>query len=806
MHLVCRAVLIWVMFLLSLGVLPSRRAQAAPEAPDVPLLLAVDVSTDDILLTKTACTAAPSDCSLRGAVVRANQNPGSTIQLATMANYQHLDYTMVVSAPMTITTPSAPAATLIRSGYDHPHFSVEPSGVLALVRVNLTNGTGTHGGAISNYGSVTVIASDIYSNGVTGLGGGVASWENASLTLIDARVYRNSAGSAGGGIAGYGSRITLSNTQVYSNVAATSGGGIGAGNSFVDVDIGTLSILNSQILSNTSASSTGGGVSNAGYAVMTGTLFRANTAFYGGAIENQPYAYSALILNGVEITRNTAISNGLGGGIINGMTLTVIGGKIGMNTGVLGGGLYNGGLAILSGTAIVSNSSTGGGGGIYNNNAITLTDVLLQQNHTASYGGGMTHNSNRAALIRTQIISNTALIGAGGMRMAGGIVRLGQVSFLGNVGGGLAQSGDLYGEDVLFQNNTGASIFSAGPSAAATLLRPTFISNTDTYGGAATGYGAITITGGLISGNVGIIGGAFNIYDTGRLTLIDSVVTKNQSGGAAPGESTGAIDNSGQLVLRNTRVTSNTVTSGSGGGVFNRATGRADVAYSEFAGNRAAALGGGGAIANFGALTLTHSSIVSNTAADLGGGISNTGWLLVMNSTLSTNVAPYGGGLSNASGASAQLFSVSVVSNAATFAGGVTGVGLITATRTVIAYNAGIQPDCAGGLASGGYTWIGDGTGCVLFGVPTGNVTGADPKLKPLAYNGGPTLNHLPRPGSPVLDAGGAACGSPVGPLTTDQRGLLRPRGAACDVGAVEGSDLPRAYVPSTRRAAPDAW
>lgn len=784
---------------------PAPSLASAPASPDVPLLLVVDGTTDDVLLTRTACTGAANDCSLRGAVVRANQNPGSTVQLATMANYQHLDYTMVVSAPMTITTPSAPAAVLTRSGYDHPHFFVESSGVLVLVRVNLTNGSGTHGGAIANYGSATLISSEVYSNGVTGLGGGLVTWENSTLTLIDSRVYRNSAGGSGGGIAGYGGRITLSNTLVYSNVSAGSGGGIGSANSFGDVEIGQLSILNSQVLSNTAASSTGGGVSNGGYSAITGTLFRANTAIYGGAIENQPYAYSAMILNGVEITRNTAISLGYGGGIINGMTLTVLGGSVGRNAGAVGGGLYNGGNAVVSGTRFYSNTSTSGAGGIYNNGSITLTDAILQQNLAAFDGGGMTNNANRAALIRTQFISNTGLTGGGGMR-AGGSVLMDEVSFFGNIGGAMAQGGVLTGEDVWFQNNTGAAIFSSNPGAVANLDRATFISNTDTYGGAVSGYGAVTLTNGLISGNVGLIGGAINVFDSGRLTLIDSLVMKNRSNPAGPGDATGAIDNGGVLVLHNTRVVSNTVIDGSGGGLFNRATATARIAYSEFAGNVATGISGGGAIANVGAVTMTHSSIVSNTAVDGGGGISNTGSLYVANSTLSANVSTYGGAVRNSNSGRIQLYSVSVVSNAAAIGGGLTGVGAITIAHTILAYNTGLQPDCTGGLASLGYNLIGNSSGCVAFGITTGNQLDVDPKLRPLARNGGPTLNHLPRSDSPVINAGQATCISGLGALTTDQRGMPRPRGAACDIGAVEGSDAPRAYMPATARSSSSAW
>lgn len=53
--------------------------------------------------------------------------------------------------------------------------------------------------------------------------------------------------------------------------------------------------------------------------------------------------------------------------------------------------------------------------------------------------------------------------------------------------------------------------------------------------------------------------------------------------------------------------------------------------------------------------------------------------------------------------------------------------------------------------------------------------------LGALADNGGPTPTHLPQAGSPLIGtASNAAC------RATDQRGVARPQGAVCDVGAVE--------------------
>jgi hypothetical protein len=56
-----------------------------------------------------------------------------------------------------------------------------------------------------------------------------------------------------------------------------------------------------------------------------------------------------------------------------------------------------------------------------------------------------------------------------------------------------------------------------------------------------------------------------------------------------------------------------------------------------------------------------------------------------------------------------------------------------------------------------------------------------DPKLGPLANNGGRTLTMSLLPGSPAIDAA-----DPAGAPATDQRGIARPVGPASDIGAFE--------------------
>ena len=124
------------------------------------------------------------------------------------------------------------------------------------------------------------------------------------------------------------------------------------------------------------------------------------------------------------------------------------------------------------------------------------------------------------------------------------------------------------------------------------------------------------------------------------------------------------------------------------------------------------------------------------------------------------------------------------------------------AKNTIIAGNSrgdgATSDDCFGTLNSQGHNLIGDTSGCTIIGDTTGNITGQDPLLaplqnvgflpppsipgRPLQNVGGPTETHLLQSLSPAIDNGSPDCPPP----DTDQRGTVRPQGAACDIGAFE--------------------
>jgi hypothetical protein len=89
--------------------------------------------------------------------------------------------------------------------------------------------------------------------------------------------------------------------------------------------------------------------------------------------------------------------------------------------------------------------------------------------------------------------------------------------------------------------------------------------------------------------------------------------------------------------------------------------------------------------------------------------------------------------------------------------------------------------DCRGPIISGGYNLVGNSSDC-SFSPSIGDLIGIDPGLGLLQDNGGPTWTHGLLSGSPAIDAGSSDCPEPA----TDQRGVGRPQGSACDIGAFE--------------------
>ena len=266
------------------------------------------------------------------------------------------------------------------------------------------------------------------------------------------------------------------------------------------------------------------------------------------------------------------------------------------------------------------------------------------------------------------------------------------------------------------------------------------------------------------------------------------------------------------LTLNKLRVAWGKDTSTLGGGALYSDGGHVIITNSMFSDNSAAYFGGGVMIYN-GTLTVTNSTFSGNSAGGLGGGItsynstvsvsnstvdansaaksqvadgsggglySEGGQLTVSNSTFYLNSAEGNGGGIASDNSTVTLTNCTFYRNSADVAGNSlerSGSGSLTLRNTIVA-NPLPSANCAGSIVDGGGN----------LSYPDASCPGIvrNPLLQTLNDNGGPTFTMLLGRGSPAIDAANdATCAAP--PVNNlDQRGVRRPQGAHCDIGAVE--------------------
>src|SRR4051812_32604953 len=304
-------------------------------------------------------------------------------------------------------------------------------------------------------------------------------------------------------------------------------------------------------------------------------------------------------------------------------------------------------------------------------------------------------------------------------------------------------------------------------------------------------------------------GGVDRVFETdGRASarLSDMTITGGDStaGGSQEIDLGGGILNKGKITLDRVAIVGNLADGG--GGMFSIPGTDPVIRDSLIAGNRA--YSGGGLRLDAGG-QITNTTITGNTLLTLppdwpttkpvgatvptvdeisgwGGGIDNRGGddVVIVNSTITANHAVKGGG-GLATGQGYAPVSEQIA------------LGRVTLRNTIVAGNtsdAGTR-DCHVKdqvIASLGHNLDSDGS-CFL--TAAGDRPKADPLLAALADNGGPTRTLALLAGSPAIDAGGAE-GCPG----ADQRGVGRPQGASCDIGAFEY--VTPAPAPAARRCA----
>jgi predicted outer membrane repeat protein len=620
---------------------------------------------------------------------------------------------------------------------------------------------------------------------VPAVGGGVRA--AGDVTLTNAIITGNSVtGAAGGG-------SLLFDTPI--NGGAAYGGGVYAA--------GSLTAEQSTLSMNTVTGGVGGNSPTADGKASGGGAAEGGAAFVAGSIT----------LTGGAIERNEALAG-------NGGNAVRFHGSGGL---ARGGGLAQSGSSsqaiLLSGTRFTENRAQGG---------IAGTAANAREQFAGTAAGGALAVTGPLDARDVTVTQNVAAAG----REEGGF----EQEYPGASGGGFALGGGASIATSTFSSNEAHSavaaqacisrIYCAGLSdgtarggaiaseAELKLIGGSYSGNKvkDGHGGALAAT-AVTITDASFTGNTATGRGgavAAQTLDGVRLTAAD-----NQAGGTGGG----AIATSADVTLRACKISNNGVHSlikgATGAGI--RSAGRVTVEATQITGNRGAAralpsyggqpslsfsgggihaasiAGSGSTVANNTVTGFSYTSYDHNVSG--GGGLAATGSVSLVNSTISGNsvVAPFEPSEpvvhpNTPFGAAvlARTLEIDHVTLADNTNANAVSVVELTAYRSVLtapgaALLCGLNHLNEPFVVRGSAYDMADDTSCALTGAGDMQSVVAF-ALGPLADNGGPVETRAPGADSVLIDRIPAASCR----VNVDARGVARPQGALCDVGAVE--------------------
>ncbi len=481
---------------------------------------------------------------------------------------------------------------------------------------------------------------------------------------------------------------------------------------------------------------------------------------------------------------------------------------------------------------------------------VVLRDCIVQDNHAISQGGGIFFRGDnvRLDLLRTKVLRNVVGIQNGNDYAFGGglhfwgksILNIADAVFDGNrapygtssdqnagVAGALyVRAANDAAKDVILTNtqlinnsavDTGGIATDSGSACSAALSLNNIVlqNNSATAGYSAASFcvTSATIASSQVIGNKGGTYGNFAINARAAstsVTLTDVRVVDNDLRGLDVSTQYNGPIVADRLVLQNNRsgggeleaagvkITNSTISDNAVVGGLRLTSTKDVVITGTTVANNASESGVGGLdIFSNASFTIEASSIVGNRSQnDTGGVLLEAQNCTIKNVTISGNST--GSGADKAGGLevkvnNAQLSNVTMTGNAAPAGSGSlllqTNVHVSIINSILSSPQSVTMCDFRGGVPLGiitsqGYNLVSD-TSCNL--TAAGDHQNIDPKLGPLADNGGLTMTHILLAGSPAIDAGGT-----VAAVTKDQRGVDRPKDGngdgtiAYDIGAVE--------------------
>ena len=752
-----------------------------------------------LTVTKIADTndgVCDSDCSLREAIAVASTGDTISFDLSLWGGTIYLASSLLIDKSLTIDGFSLPSHIQISGDTDNNGtgdvsvFQISGPSIVELNGLDIIKGKAgfANGGGISNLGTLNLMNSTI-SNNSSFLGGGI--FNSGNLTISNSNVSGNSAFTGGGGVLNdNGGTITVVNSTI-SNNSAPNGGGI-----FNLSTTGTVNISNST-LSGNSVSDNGGGLSNWGTLTATNiTLLGNSAAKYGGGIFN----LGTSTITNSTISESSALISG--GGIYNANTLNYTNTIVANSTS--GGDCFNDNLGMINTNThnlVENNSASPNQCGVPS----LISDPKLG---VLSDNGGFTQTMALGAGSPAIDAGNDANCPAtdqrGMTRPQGSHCDIGAyeyrhlIYFVKSNAGGANNGTSWTNAYTDLQSALSASLFGDEIWVAAGTYKPT----TDTdrtvsfvlkngvavYGGFAgtetlrtQRNSAANVT--TLSGEIGAAGIADNSYhvvegsDIDNTSVLDGFSITAGNGKDVPFQDPwggGMRVFLGSPTLSNLIFTSNTAYAGGGIVLDNSNSILTNVTFN---GNSTSFGGGGGMLVVAGTPTLRNVTFNGNLAESGGGMATSNASPFLENVTFNGNiVSGYGGGMYNGLSDSI-LKNVTFSGNTAAISGG----AMYNDESNPIITNSILW-----GNTGGEITNILGGSPVVTYSIVQGGYTGtgnlnADPLLGLLANNGGYTQTMALGAGSLAINTG-----TDTGCPATDQRGVARPQGSHCDIGAYE--------------------